>query len=100
MTWYLTGMRKVLSTRLEEAALDELERGARQLGMTKRQFLEEAIHLRAGQAEDWRKAVREALEASFGIMQRDEPVEETVRQAREATEAMFTSHLHLFEEPE
>ena len=42
-------MQKMLSTRLEEAPLNELERATRRLGISKRQFLEEAIQLRAEQ---------------------------------------------------
>ena len=50
-------------------------------------------------AEDRGARIRAALEASFGIMQRDEPPEETVRRARESTEAMFRRNLHLWDEP-
>ena len=39
-------MQKIFSTRLDEATLDDLERATRQLGMSKRQFIEEAIQLR------------------------------------------------------
>ncbi len=42
-------MEKILSIRLDEAILDELDRVARQLKMTKKQFPEEAIRLRAQQ---------------------------------------------------
>ena len=42
-------MEKIFSARLDEAALDEMERVTRRLKMTKRRFLEEAIHLRAQQ---------------------------------------------------
>ena len=39
-------MQKIFSTRLDEATLNEMERVTRKLGMSKRQFLEEAIQLR------------------------------------------------------
>ena len=39
-------MQKIFSTRLDEANLNEMERVTRKLGMSKRQFLEEAIQLR------------------------------------------------------
>ena len=42
-------MQKMFSTRLEEATLNEMERATRRLGISKRQFLEEAIQLRAEQ---------------------------------------------------
>lgn len=71
-----------MTTRLSDEAIDELDRGAKSRGMTKRQFLEEAIRLRAKQDERevWLAAVRSAA----GSMQRDEPVEETVANMRRA----------------
>ena len=40
-------MDKVFSTRLDEAAIDEMERITRRLGMTKKKFMEDAIQLQA-----------------------------------------------------
>ncbi len=40
-------MEKIFSARLDEAVLDELDRVTRRLAITKKQFLEEAIRMRA-----------------------------------------------------
>ncbi len=42
-------MDKIFSARLDEMAIDELNRRTRRLGLSKKQFLEEAIRLRAAQ---------------------------------------------------
>ena len=44
-------MDKVLSARVDETVLDELNRATKQRGITKKQFLEEAIRGHAGQGE-------------------------------------------------
>jgi hypothetical protein len=81
-------MTKVLSTRLDERVIDELERATRALHISKKQFLEEAIRLRAAQTtrEERLRIVRETA----GAWQRDESPEETIenirRESREAWE--------------
>ena len=73
-------MQKIFSARLDEAALDEMERVTRRLKMTKRKFLEEAIHLRARQlgvvdSDVWSE--------TLGAWKRRERPETTIRRVRE-----------------
>jgi hypothetical protein len=80
-------MDKVFSTRIDEAAIDEMERITRRLGMTKKKFLEEAIQLQAqrlgaGSGPDvWAE--------TSGAWQRREPPAATVRRARKAFRKAF-----------
>ena len=69
-------MEKAFSTRLPEEVIEELEQASRRLGITKKQFLEEAIRMRAAKIS--RERAHEIIENSFGAWQRDEPPEETV----------------------
>jgi hypothetical protein len=83
-------MDRVLSARIDEAVLDELERTSRRLRMTKKQFLEEAIRLRAANAPG---AAREDVwEATCGAWQRRESPAATVRRARRAFESAIQRH--------
>ena len=83
-------MDKVFSARLDETAIDELSRCARQLGLSKKQFLEEAIRLRAGQtgtgvgADVWAETA--------GAWNRGEPVAATIRKARKECRNAFSRH--------
>ena len=72
---------KVISARIDEDAALLLDRVSEFLGITKRQFLEEAIRMRAEHDEIERK--RKILRESFGAWNRDEPPEETIRQIKE-----------------
>ena len=45
-------MDKIISARLDESAIDEMERVVRRLGSTKKRFIEEATHLRARAGRD------------------------------------------------
>jgi len=75
-------MQKIFSTRLDEAVIDEMNRATRKLGMSKRQFLEEAIHLRVarlGQDEE-----TDVWAETSGAWQRSEPAAATMRRARRA----------------
>ena len=83
-------MQKIFSTRLEEATLHELERATRQLGMSKRQFLEEAIQLRAKAAQ--RHPSEDVWSETLGAWRRSEPPEATVRRARRAFERSVGRH--------
>ncbi len=80
-------MQKVFSTRLDEATLNEMERVTRKLGMSKRQFLEEAIQLRverlnlAEQGDVWGE--------TLGAWQRRESGATTIRRARAAFRHTF-----------
>jgi hypothetical protein len=83
-------MQKMFSTRLEEGTLHELERATRRLGISKRQFLEEAIRLRAERAahdvggDVW-------LETS-GAWRRPESPARTAARARRAFRRTFARH--------
>jgi len=80
-------MQKIFSARLDEAALDEMDRVTRRLRMSKRQFLEEAIQLRARAltAEDGGDVWAETL----GAWRRSEKPETTIRRARQAFRGTF-----------
>jgi hypothetical protein len=83
-------MQKIFSTRLEESTLDELTRVTRRLGVSKRQFLEDAIHARAralggASAEDvWSE--------TLGAWRRAESATTTIRRARRSFEQSFARH--------
>lgn len=80
-----------MSARLSEEALRELDRASRELGITKKQFLEEAIHLRAQTDEAAVDEFEEMLRRTSGAWVRNEPPEETVRNARQAAEDAWES---------
>ena len=82
-------MQKIFSTRLEEATLHELERATRNLGMSKRQFLEEAIQLRVKAAH---RLTDDVWSETLGAWRRPEPPETTVRRARRAFQRTFARH--------
>ena len=83
-------MQKIFSTRLEEATLTELERATRTLGMSKRQFIEEAIQLRAKAAH--RHPTEDVWSETLGAWRRSEPPATTVRRARRAFSRTFARH--------
>ncbi len=75
-------MQKIFSARLDEAALDEMDRVTRRLRISKRQFLEEAIQLRArALTVDDRDDV---WSETLGAWRRSEQPETTIRRARQA----------------
>ncbi len=83
-------MERIFSARLDEAALDEMERVTRRLKMTKRKFLEEAIHLRA-------KQLREGVggdiwSETLGAWRRRERPETTISKSREEFQRAFERH--------
>ena len=80
-------MQKVFSTRLDEATLNEMERVARKLGMSKRQFLEEAIHLRVERLS--RDEQGDVWSETLGAWRRRESGATTIRQARRAFRHAF-----------
>lgn len=83
-------MDKVFSARLDEAAIEELSRGAKRLGMTKKEFLESAIRLRAREVD--RTSGTDIWAETSGIWARDEAVDETRRESRAAFEESFQRH--------
>lgn len=87
---YLTDVDRVLSTRLPEDVIRELEDASRRLGITKKQFLSEAIRLRA--TDTSRQRAREILARAAGSWQREEPPEDTVRKARDPFREAWRRH--------
>jgi hypothetical protein len=80
-------MQKIFSTRLDEATLNEMERVTRKLGMSKRQFLEEAIQLRVERSS--RDEQGDVWSETLGAWQRRESGATTIRRARRAFRQAF-----------
>lgn len=83
-------MEKVFSARVDEAVLDDLDRAVRKLGITKRQFLEEAIRLRVqelAQQEDM-----DIWAETLGAWRRREAAAAIVRRARRHFQRSFERH--------
>ncbi len=83
-------MDKIFSARIDEAALDEMERTTRRLRMTKREFLEQAIHLRAQQLNEGEAG--DIWSETLGAWRRKGRVEMTIRSARNAFRRSFERH--------
>jgi hypothetical protein len=83
-------MDKVFSTRLDEATLDELNRVTRRLGVTKRQFLQEAIRLRARQSDAAGHA--DVWAETLGAWPRREDAPATIRRIRKQFRQSFQRH--------
>lgn len=83
-------MQKIFSARLDEAVLDELDRVTRKLRISKRQFLEDAIHQHAealagdAQGDVWSETA--------GAWRRSESPVTTIRRARQAFRRSFGRH--------
>jgi len=83
-------MQKILSARLDESALNDMDRATRKLGISKRQFLEEAIRLRVqGLA---REGGTDVWADTLGAWRRQERPATSVREARAAFEHAFERH--------
>jgi hypothetical protein len=82
-------LERIFSARLDEAALDEMERVTRRLKMTKRKFLEEAIHLRARQLDG---GGADVWSETLGAWKRKERPETTIRRARREFRQSFARH--------
>lgn len=83
-------MQKIFSARLDEAALDEMNRVTRKLRISKRQFLEDAIHERARALT--RDDHEDVWDETLGVWRRGETPSATVRRARQAFQRTFTRH--------
>ena len=83
-------MQKIFSTRLDEATIDELDRVTRRLGISKRQFLEEAIQQHTRQVS--KQGASDVWAETLGAWHRSERAETTVRRARRAFERGFARH--------
>ncbi|MGH7804379.1 MAG: ribbon-helix-helix protein, CopG family [Candidatus Binatia bacterium] len=83
-------MDKVLSVRVDETALDALNRAARRLGLSKKRLVEEAIRLRVGKEE--LDAANDVWSETAGAWRRRESPGSTVRKARKAFTAATERH--------
>jgi predicted DNA-binding protein len=81
-------MDRIFSARLDEAVLDELDRITKRLGMTKKEFLEEAIRARA--AEVNAEAAHNVWRETLGAWKRREAPQTTIRRIRKTVEESFT----------
>ena len=84
-------MQKIFSTRLEEGTIDELNRVTRRLRVTKRQFLEDAIHMRAHQLSSGATS-DDVWAETLGAWRRPEAGETTIRRSRRAFQGAFGRH--------
>ena len=80
-------MQRIFSARLDEAVLDEMDRVTRRLGISKRQFLEEAIQLRAQESKA--REDDDVWAETLGAWSRSESPQATVRRARHAFRKTF-----------
>ena len=78
-------MQKLFSTRLDASVLDEMERVTRRLGITKKRFLEEAIHRQAMQLSGQQGS--DIWTETLGAWRRREKPETTIGGARDAFRA-------------
>jgi hypothetical protein len=83
-------MDKIFSTRLDESVVVELERVTKRHGMTKKRFIEEAIHARARQLSVEENS--DVWSETFGAWKRKETVEQTVKKARNSFRKTFHRH--------
>jgi hypothetical protein len=83
-------MEKIFSARLDEAVLDELDRVTRRLAITKKQFLEEAIRMRAQQLSN--EEGTDIWTETLGAWVRTEKPETTIRRTREKFRQSFERH--------
>lgn len=78
-------MDRVFSTRLDETIVDELRRATKRLGISKKQFVEEAIRLRMARAGGDEEA--DLWTETCGAWKRRGAPAATIRGARRAFEA-------------
>ena len=82
-------MDKVLSARLDQTVVDELARLSRQLGISKKQLLEEAIRLRAKRTAT---STNDVWSETCGLWRRHEAPPKTVRRVRRVFETAMQRH--------
>lgn len=83
-------MDRVLSARVDETVLEELNRATKQRGITKKQFLEEAIRDHA--ARTGAASGPDVWTETCGLWQCPESVPTTIRRARTALESSMRRH--------
>ena len=84
-------MDRVLSARLDEKVIEELDFATRKLHMTKKQFLEEASRMRAKETRIEERL--RILHESAGAWKREESAEETIAAIRKASEDAYRRNL-------
>ena len=85
-------MQKVFSSRLEEGTINEIERLSRRLGISRRQFIEDAIRRHARELHDEEAPGRDIWSETLGAWNRRENVETTIRRARRSFQRGFLRH--------
>ena len=83
-------MQKILSARLEEAAIAELERVTRKRAISKRRFLEEAIYLHARNLTH--QDEQDIWTETLGAWRRRERAAATIRDTRRAFQKALERH--------
>lgn len=83
-------MDKIFSARVDEVVLDEMDRTVRNLGITKRQFLEEAIRLRLREVS--RRGDADIWAETLGAWRRKGSPRTTVRNVRRRFQRSFERH--------
>jgi predicted transcriptional regulator len=86
-------MDKVLSVRVDETAIDELDRAARKLGVSKKQLVEEAIRLRVRETNQ--DDATDVWAETCGAWKRRESAGQLVRKARRVFTAAMERHQPL-----
>ena len=76
--------------RVDEAAIDELDRAARRLGLSKKRLVEEAIRLRVGHANE--NEATDVWAETCGAWRRRESPTRTIREARRVFQAAVERH--------
>ncbi|MGB3975716.1 MAG: ribbon-helix-helix protein, CopG family [bacterium] len=73
-------MDKILSTRLDEKVILQIDRLSKQLRVSKKKVIEDAVKLYVDKVEKHKKT--DILQETHGIWSRDELAETTVRKSR------------------
>lgn len=83
-------MDKILSARLDEDIILQIDRLSRRLRVSKKKVIEDAVKLYVDKME--RKGKTDILQETFGAWARDETPEETVRKNRDAFRQSMERH--------
>ena len=83
-------MDKIFSARLDESVLAEMDHVVHHHHMTKKKFLEEAIHAKAQELE--KETEKNIWEETRGAWKRKESPAETVRKAKESFRRAYQKH--------
>lgn len=83
-------MDKILSARLDEDVILQIDRLSRRLRVSKKKVIEDAVKLYVDKMESKQKT--DILKETFGAWSRDETPEETVRKSRTAFRQSMERH--------